>query len=201
MMPVASCTRIPFSTPFDDCLPCFFMPLVGFMCIFTRFFTCSCMSLACQCVIHALTQWGYKHLIQTYICPLWTPPFVCYLTCLPFTCCLLSCLSAPLLVCLLAYAMPIIAILLVHFVPFCYYLCISPFPLLVYWFLVFAFACTHMERGYMELGWDLLSASKKGVDASLPTWVEQLCSVGSGFSFSLWLCTLLNPFLPPPFLP
>ena len=41
----------------------------------------------------------------------------------------------------------------------------------------------------------------KGADASLPTWVEQLCSVGLGFSFSLWLCTLLNPFLPPSFLP
>ena len=47
MMPVASCTLIPFSAPCDDCLSCFFMPPVGFICIFTRLFTCSCMSLAC----------------------------------------------------------------------------------------------------------------------------------------------------------
>ena len=65
--------------------------------------------------------------------------------------------------------MLVIAILVVRFVPFFYYLCISPFPFLVYWFLVFAFACTHMERGYMDLGRDLLDTSKKGVDASLPT--------------------------------
>ena len=44
------------------------------------------------------------------------------------------------------YAMLVIAILLARFAPFCYYLCISPFPLLVYWFLVFAFACTHGAR-------------------------------------------------------
>ena len=44
-------------------------------------------------------------------------------------------------------------------------------PLLVYWFLAFAFAfafaCIHMERGRMELGHGLPSASKKGEDASV----------------------------------
>ena len=56
------------------------------------------------------------------------------LSCL-FTLCLLF---AILLVCLFAcmfahilYAMLVIAILLVRFAPFCYYLCISPLPLLV----------------------------------------------------------------------
>ena len=29
------------------CLPCLFVPPVGFLCIFTRLLTCSCMSLAC----------------------------------------------------------------------------------------------------------------------------------------------------------
>ena len=57
--------------------------------------------------------------------------------------------------------MLVIAILVVRSTPFFYYLCISAFPFLVYWFLVFAFACTHMERGYMELGRDLLGASEK----------------------------------------
>ena len=36
------------------------------------------------------------------------------------------------------------------------------FPLLVCWFLFFAFACTYMERGCMELGHGLLGTSKKG---------------------------------------
>ena len=40
-------------------------------------------------------------------------------------------------------------------------------PLLVCWFLVFAFACTHMERGRMELEHSFPSASKKGANASM----------------------------------
>ena len=41
--------------------------------------------------------------------------------------------------------------------------------LLICWFLVFAFTCTHMERGRMELRHSLPSASKKGEDASM--WI------------------------------
>jgi len=78
--------------------------------------------------------------------------------------CLFTCMFARIL-----YAMLVIAILLVRFVPFCYYVCISPFPLLVCWFLVFAFVCTHMKRGHMELGHNLLGTSKKGSDVSLLT--------------------------------
>ena len=74
----------------------------------------------------------------------------------------------------LPYAMLAMSILLVCFMPFCYYLRIF-LPLLVYWFLVFAFACMHMELERTELGHDLLGASKKGADASLPTWVERPC--------------------------
>ena len=40
-------------------------------------------------------------------------------------------------------------------------------PLFVCWFLVFAFACTHMEWGHLELGHSLLGASKKGMDISM----------------------------------
>ena len=40
-------------------------------------------------------------------------------------------------------------------------------PLLVYWSLVLAFACTHMKRGRMELGHDLPGTNKKGEDVSL----------------------------------
>ena len=131
------------------------------------------------------------------------PPF-CLFSCL-FTLCLLF---AILLVCPFAhmfarilYAMLVIAILFVCFAPLYYYLCIYPFPLLTCWFLVFAFACTHMERGHIELGRDLVGASKKGTDTSMPTRVKRLCSIGLRFSFSPLLCTLLNHFLPPPFLP
>ena len=53
-------------------------------------------------------------------------------------------------------------------------------PLLVCWFLVFAFACTHMERGRMELGHGLPGARKKGEDASNWIRAKWLCSVGSG---------------------
>ena len=38
------------------CLPCLFVPPVGFLCIFTCLLTCSCISLACQCVVHTSTQ-------------------------------------------------------------------------------------------------------------------------------------------------
>ena len=41
--------------------------------------------------------------------------------------------------------------------------------LLVCWFIVFAFACTHMERGCIELGYGLPGASKMGEDASM--WI------------------------------
>ena len=127
----------------------------------------------------------------------------CLLSCL-FTLCLLllSCLSTPLLICLLTSCMLCLSLL-------SYLLVLHPFAI-IYAFLPFHCSFTgflslplhvHMERGHMELGSDLLGASKKGMDASLPTWIERLCSIGLGFSFSLWLCTLFNPFFPPPFLP
>ena len=37
-------------------------------------------------------------------------------------------------------------------------------PWLICWFLVFAFACTHMERGRMELGHGLPGVNKMGED-------------------------------------
>ena len=37
----------PFPLHVMICLPCLFVPPVGFLCIFTRFLTCSCMNLAC----------------------------------------------------------------------------------------------------------------------------------------------------------
>ena len=56
VMPVASCIPLPFLFHVMICLPCLFAPPVGFLYIFTRLLACSCMSLACQCVVHASTQ-------------------------------------------------------------------------------------------------------------------------------------------------
>ena len=42
-------------------------------------------------------------------------------------------------------------------------------PLLVCQFLVFAFTCTHMEQGCLELGHELPGISKKGADTSI--WI------------------------------
>ena len=53
-------------------------------------------------------------------------------------------------------------------------------PWLVCWFLVFAFACTHMEWGCLELGHGLPSASKMGEDVSTRIWAKRLQSVGLG---------------------
>ena len=51
---------------------------------------------------------------------------------------------------------------------------------LVYWFLVFAFACTYMERGCLELGHGLLGASEKGAGTSMSIWAKWLQSVDLG---------------------
>ena len=116
----------PFSLRAMICLPCLFMPPVGFLCIFTILFTWSCMSLACQCVVHASTQWNYGHLIQTYICPSRTPPFVCFLACFS------SHLFAHFLVSLLAMSTTLNC-----FMPLSYALCI------------FSFHC--MSAGFLSL--------------------------------------------------
>ena len=84
---------------------------------------------------------------------------------------LFVCLSCGLL-CLLPYAMLAMSIMLICFMPLSHALCIFFLPLLVCWFLVFVFACTHMEQGHMEqgrmeLGHGLPGASKKGKGASM----------------------------------
>ena len=85
--------------------------------------------------------------------------------------CLLSCLLACLFVYLMAYHVSCHVLCLpfpcLCFMPFSHALCIFFLPLLVCWFFVFAFACTDMEQGRMELGHGLLGASKMGEDASM----------------------------------
>ena len=105
------------------------------------------------------------------------------------TCCLPFCLFIFFLICLLAclpscFLVCLFILWLVMSLPICYachvyhayllyalFICSLHFflPLLVCWFLVFAFACTHMERGRIELGHGLPGASKKYEDASM--WI------------------------------
>ena len=93
--------------------------------------------------------------------------------------CLLACLFAFLLVCLLSRLF-VLSLVCSH--P-CFYIChiyhvylLHAFIvcslhifllLLACWFLVFAFACTQMEWGRMELRHCLLGTSKKGEDANM----------------------------------
>ena len=100
---------------------------------------------------------------------LWTSDPNLHFSLVDTTFCLLSSLFAFLLVCLLSCFFACFTCMLVCFIPIAHYLRNSFFPLLVYGFLVFAFPCTHMERGCMELGHSLPGANKKGEDAS--TWI------------------------------
>ena len=78
------------------------------------------------------------------------------------TLCLLSYLFAFSLVCLLSCSFACHAYHAYKlYASFIYYFHLF-LPLLVCWFLVFAFACTRMERRHMELGHSLPVTSKKG---------------------------------------
>ena len=98
---------------------------------------------------------------------LWTFDPNLHLSTMDTTFCLPFYLFAFLLVYLLLVSLLTMFIMLICFMPFSHALCISFFPLLVCWFLVLVFACTHMERGRIEVGHGLSGASKKGEDASL----------------------------------
>ena len=94
--------------------------------------------------------------------------------------CLLSCLFAFSLIC----SHPCFYACHVYHV----YLLYAPFicslhlflPLLVCWFLVFTFACKHMDRGRMELGHNLSGANKESAGTSILTWIKQQQSIGLG---------------------
>ena len=76
--------------------------------------------------------------------------------------CLLTCLLAFLFLCL-----PCLSCLFA----LCLFICSLHLflPLFVCWFLVLAFACTHMERRRLELGHSLPGASKRSAGASM--WI------------------------------
>ena len=102
-----------------------------------------------------------------------------------------ACLFASLL------SMPIVLIrfMLVHML-------FASFPSMACLLVSCLYLCMYTHgRGCMELGHSFLGASKRGADVSM--WLSQ-AAVVSRFrclASPLWLCTLLNHFLPLPFLP
>ena len=158
MMSVASCIPFSISAPCDDmltmlvCATCWL-----FMHLYTlanMFMHESCLLVCCPCF---------------NITKLWTFDPNLHFSLTDATFCLLSYLFVFSFVCLLSCFFTCHVyhtyLLYASFIGFLHLF----FPLLVCWFLVFAFACTHMERGCMDLGHGLPGASKKGEDASI--WI------------------------------
>ena len=145
------------------CLPCLFVSQVDFLCIFTRLLTCPCMSLVCWYVLSTL-QHNEVMDIQSKLT--FVPRRHNLLCVFSFVCLLtrLLALVLPCLPCLLCLSILGLFIYSLHPFP----------PLLVCWFFVFAFVCTHMEQGRTELGHGLPGASKKGASASMWIWAKQL---------------------------
>ena len=100
---------------------------------------------------------------------LWTLDPNIHLSLADTTLCLLSYLFAFSLVCLLSCSFACHAYHAYKlYASFIYYFHFF-LPLLICWFLVFAFACTRMERRHMELGHSLPCVSRKGEDVSM--WI------------------------------
>ena len=161
-------------------LPCLFMPPVGFS---MHFYMLAYMFMHESCLLMCRPCFNTIKLLT------FDPNL--HLSLVDTTFYSLICLFAFSLVCLLSRSLLAMSIMLICFMSPSYALCIFSFPLLVCWFLVFAFAYTHMERGHMELGHGLPSASKRSEDTSMQIWAKLLCLVGLGvqfFPFDYVLC-------------
>ena len=147
--------------------PCNDMLVCAIRWLYVHLYTLTYMSIheSCLLVCHS-----YFNTMK-----LWTPDPNLHLSLVDTTFCLLSFLFALSLVCFLAclpsrlfacILVPMLAmsVTFVYFMPLPYALCTFFFPLLVSWFIVFAFTCTHMELGHGFLG-----ASKRGKDAGM--WI------------------------------
>ena len=149
MMLFASCIHFPFSTPCDDVLA---MLVCATRWLYMHLYTLAYMSMHKSCLLVCSPYFNTMKLCT------FDPNLHLSLTDTTF--CSFSCLFACFPIML---SMSIMLICFMHF----HILFASFLPLLVCWFLVFAFACTHIERRRMELGHDLLGASKKGANASM----------------------------------
>ena len=156
MMLFASCIPFPFSTPCNDMLA---MLTCATHWLFMHLYTLAYMFMHESCLLVCRPCFN--------IMKLWTFDPNLHLSLVDTTFCLLSCLFVFLLVCLLSC---FFACHVYHaYLPYASFICsLHLFPTsLVCWFLDFVVACTHMERGHIELGYRLPSASKRGADASM----------------------------------
>ena len=123
MMPVALCIPFPFSAPCNAMLTMF---VCATSWLYIHLYTLAYMSihesclLVCRPYFNTMKLWTFD---PTYICPLRTPSFVCFLACFHF--------------CLFAYFPAIIAmsIMLIYFMPLSHTLCILSFHCLSAGFL------------------------------------------------------------------
>ena len=157
-MPSCSLHTLPFFSPCDamltmlDCATCWLsmhLYMLAYM-----FMHESCL-LVCHPCFNTMKLWTFDHNL--------------HLSLTETTFCLLSYLFAFVLVRLLSC---FFACYVYHaYLLYASFICSLHLflLLLVCWLLVFAFACTHMERGRMELEHGFPGTSKKGEDASM--WI------------------------------
>ena len=183
------------------CLPCLFAPHVGFLCIFYTlahmFMHESCLLVCRPC----LTQWGYGHSIQTYICPLWTPSF-----CLPlylfvfFLVCFLACLPSCFLVCL--FILWLVMFSTIRYACHAYHALCLFHTLLASFSFHFLFASflslpLHVHT-WSEDAWSWARSPRrkqKGLRCKHANISQAaMFSRFRGLASPIWFCTLLNPF-------
>ena len=151
LMPIASCLSFPFSASCNDMLTMFVCathwPSIHLYTLAHMSMHESCLLVCCP-YFNTMKLWKFDPNL--------------HLSLVDTTFYMLSCLFACFLVSLLA-----MSIMLIYFMPLSYAIRISFFPLLVCWFLILFFACTHTKQGCMELEHGLPGASKKGKDVSM----------------------------------
>ena len=174
MMSVASCIPFPFSAPCNAMLT---MLLCATHWLSVHLYMLTYVSMHESCLLvcpprfQTMELW---HLIQTYICPSQTPPFICFLASLP------SCLFACFPVSLLA-----MSIMLICFMPLSYALCMLASCLCLCMY-------THVARMHGVRAQSPRRKQKgqrhKHVDISQVA----LFSSFRGLASPICLCTLLN---------
>ena len=141
MMPVVSCISFPLSAPCDDMhamLVCATRWLSMHLYMLAHMLMHECCLLVCRPYFNTMKSWK-------------SDPNL-HLSLMDTTFCLISCLFAFSLVSLLSC---FFACYVYHtYLLYAFFICSLHLflPLLVCWFLVFAIACIHMERGCLELG-------------------------------------------------
>ena len=194
MMPVALCIPFPFSTPCDAMLT---MLVCATSWLYIHLYTLAYMSihesflLVCRPYFNTMKLWTFD---PTYICPLQTPSFVCFLTCFPI-CLLVSFLAFDTFCACHIYLACSLYILLLLFTHFSFY-CLSV------GFLYLPFHVRTRSEDAQSQGTVSQEQAKGARMRACQHEPSRSCSqLVQGLAFFLWLCTLLTPLIPPPFSP